>query len=105
MCIHLKIPPTPQNLTVSCSYLGKVGIYICVFETRFHYIALAVLEITVKTKLALNSQRSTCPYLLKAGIKGVRYHSICVYMHITHIYKCLLSPPPPGIGTKEEARK
>jgi hypothetical protein len=44
------------------------------FQTGFHYEALTVLELDVKTKLALNSERSACLCLLSPGIKGVHHH-------------------------------
>ena len=45
--------------------------FCCFFETGFLYIALAVLELTLRTRLALNSE--IC--LPSAGIKGVRHHT------------------------------
>ncbi|CAO2644651.1 hypothetical protein LEMLEM_LOCUS27136 [Lemmus lemmus] len=39
--------------------------------TGFLYVLLTVLECTLKTRLALNSQRSSC-----AGIKGVHHHCL-----------------------------
>ena len=47
------------------------------FETGFFCIALeSVLELTLWTRLALDSQRSTFFYLPSAGIKGVCHHSL-----------------------------
>ena len=45
------------------------------FETGFFYIALAVLEPTLQTRIALNSQKSTCLCLLRAAIKGLCHHT------------------------------
>ena len=46
-----------------------------VFETGLHCIALGVLELTLWTRVALNSQRSTCLCLLSVVIKGVHHHT------------------------------
>lgn len=45
-------------------YTFKIG--------SLYYVGLAVLELTMQTKLASNSQRSTYLYLLGAGIKGMK---------------------------------
>lgn len=46
--------------------------YLFVFvETGSHYLAQDVLELPMKTRLAMNSELS------KAGIKGVRHHIKC----------------------------
>lgn len=42
---------------------------LCCFETGSHYVSLACLELTVQTKLALASQRSTCLCLWLLGLK------------------------------------
>ncbi|CAO2610707.1 hypothetical protein LEMLEM_LOCUS14770, partial [Lemmus lemmus] len=42
--------------------------------TKFLCVALAVLELTLYTWLASNSQGSTCFYLPSAGIKGMHHH-------------------------------
>jgi hypothetical protein len=47
--------------------LGYSFCCCCFFKTRFLCVALAVLKLALQTRLALNSQRSTC----SAGIKGV----------------------------------
>jgi hypothetical protein len=46
---------------------------LLLFETGSPYIALAVLELTMHTRLAWNSQRSVslCFHLPSAGIEGV----------------------------------
>jgi hypothetical protein len=44
------------------------------FETGSLCIALVILEITLKTKLVSNWQRSACLCLLSAGTKGVCHH-------------------------------
>lgn len=49
--------------------------FICFwFLRQFISVALAVLEPALKTRLASNSQRSTCLCLLNAGIKGLCHH-------------------------------
>ena len=45
------------------------------FETGFLCVALEpVLELTLKTRLTSNSQRSACLCLSNAGIKGLHHH-------------------------------
>jgi hypothetical protein len=39
------------------------------FETQFLFVALAILELTLLTRLALNSQRSTAPDFLVLGLQ------------------------------------
>lgn len=49
------------------------------FETGSFYIALAVLELKMKTRLASKSQRSSCLGLPNAGIKGMSHHAqLCI---------------------------
>lgn len=50
-------------------------LYWFYFETGSFYIFLVVQELTVWTRLALNSQRSSCLCLLKAGIKTMCHHT------------------------------
>ena len=45
--------------------------YFDFFKTESHYIALGVLEFTMRTRLASNSQRSACLCLPSAGIKDM----------------------------------
>jgi hypothetical protein len=40
----------------------------------FLCVALAVLELDLYTRLALNSERSTCLCLLSSEVKGVQHH-------------------------------
>lgn len=40
-----------------------------------HYVFLAGLELTMYTKLALNSQRSACLFLPHVGIKDIYHHA------------------------------
>jgi hypothetical protein len=61
--------------------LPKFWIIVCLFrsfETEFCDVALDVLELTLKTRLTSNSQRSSCLCLLSAGIKGVHYHHLAL---------------------------
>ena len=49
---------------------------LLVFEKGSLYIALALLEFTMETRLAMNSQRTACLYLLNnTVIKGVHHHA------------------------------
>lgn len=51
------------------SLKSRMTAYLFVFvETGSHYLAQDVLELPMKTRLAINSELS------KAGIKGVRHH-------------------------------
>ena len=62
-----KKPKTPQIF------------FVCFYETGSHYVGLAVLELTMQTRLASNSLRSACLCLPSAGIKDVCH---CVQMKI-----------------------
>ena len=44
-------------------------------ETESHYVALAVLELTMQTRLASKSTEICLPVLPRAGIKDVRHHT------------------------------
>lgn len=61
----------------------------CLFDIGSLDIALAVLKLTMWTKLASNSQRSPCP--LKSGIKGTQlwkqFSNIFSYVKLTCRYK------------------
>lgn len=45
------------------------------FETGPLYVVLVALELTLWTKLALNSQKSACLGLPSAGIKDMHHHA------------------------------
>ena len=45
-----------------------------VFEAGFYYVALAVLELSLQTRLASNLQGFACRCLPSAGIKGMHHH-------------------------------
>lgn len=47
------------------------------FGTRSHCVTLAGPELTLKTRLGLNLQRSTCAYCLSGEIKGLFLHYTC----------------------------
>jgi len=51
-----------------------VFVLLCFFETRFLYVALAVVEFCSVDQAGLESQRSTCLCLPNAGIKGAHHH-------------------------------
>lgn len=42
--------------------------FILCFEGESHYVALTILELTIKTRLVWNSQRPACHCFLRAGI-------------------------------------
>lgn len=56
------------------------------FETGSYYVALASLELTIQTRMALNEQRSTCLCLPNADVTGMYYH---------------LATPPPRVFSFE----
>ena len=59
-----------------CCFNFVLVLFACVFfETVSHGVTLAILELTIWTRLASNSQRSTYLYLLSAMIRGVRHHT------------------------------
>lgn len=52
-------------------------ILFCFFETEFLCVALEpVLELALKTRLALNSQRAACLCLLSARTKSMHHHNL-----------------------------
>jgi hypothetical protein len=53
------------------SYLSIPFLNICKFETRFRCVALASLELSMKSRLASNSQPSACLCLPSVEIKGM----------------------------------
>ena len=57
-------------------------------EFQFLCVALAVLEVSLWTRLTSNSQRSTCLSLQSAGIKDVCHH--CQREGCYYYYVCLL---------------
>jgi hypothetical protein len=70
-------------------------IYLLIYwflKTGFLCVALAGLELTLQTRLALNLWRSTCLSLPSAGIKGICYHhpaflksviiDVCINMYV-----------------------
>jgi hypothetical protein len=48
---------------------GQLLRFVVVVETGSLFVVLAVLEFTMKTRLASSSQRSTCLCILSAAIK------------------------------------
>lgn len=69
-----------NTISKSLSFLfnGWFGLFFCCFfffKKESLYIALAVLELTMLTWLALNSQTYTCLCLPRARIKGVHHHT------------------------------
>ena len=67
MCIHMYLYTYTQTLW----YL--FGSFVFLRQSLSLSVALAVLEVTLWTRLVSNSQRSTNLYLPRAEIKG-RYH-------------------------------
>jgi hypothetical protein len=77
VCVLDKDPGT-TNPQRHCPPYFKTGhylfIYFWFFQTRFLCIASDTLELTLQTRLALNSHRSTCLCLQDTGIKSGHHH-------------------------------
>lgn len=58
------------------------------YKTGFHYVALAVLELTMR--LASNSQKPTCFSLPSTGIKGICHYCLAIYL-LKNNYFCYVS--------------
>jgi len=63
------------GLSLTCLVLLLLFCVFCFFvcfETgALYYVALSVLELAIQTKLASNSQKSTCLCVPSVGIKGI----------------------------------
>jgi hypothetical protein len=62
----------------------------CFFGTRLLCVALAVLELALQSRLASNSQRSSCLCLLSARIKGVHHHHLAFKWVLKRSYYCFV---------------
>ena len=71
----LQKDPVSHACVLAGETIARVRLsFFGVFKTGFLCVALAVLELTLKTRLALNSEiRQLLPP--SAGIKGVRHHT------------------------------
>ena len=79
VCAFLKLNPLrPQVSLVYLTHPTRSWVFLSlfwVFKTGFLCVSvLAVLELALYTRLALNSKRSDCLHLRSAGIKSVRQH-------------------------------
>ena len=54
-------------------FIVSFGGFVCLLRQGFS--ALAILELTLYIRLALNSQNSTCLCLLGAGVKSMHHHT------------------------------
>ena len=61
------------KLSLNCTTNSLVSLF-CFWDRVSLRLFLAVLELALWTRLALNSQWSTCLCLPDTGIKGVRHH-------------------------------
>ena len=59
--------------------------------------ALAVLKLTLKSRLALNPQRSICLWLLNTGIKGVSHHCPDLWENSYKMHRSVNSFPKKNI--------
>jgi hypothetical protein len=53
----------------------KLHMYLFILRVGSFYVALAVLELFMQTRMALNSQTYTCLCFPSAGIKGMHYYA------------------------------
>lgn len=74
--LELELQGLVNDLTwlLGTKLVPSKGIYVLYISTSLP-LDLAVLELAMWTKLALNSWKSTCPCLLNADIKGVCSHA------------------------------
>ena len=72
--------PLLHILTSRGCHWGFCFVLFCLRQ-GFSVTLEPVLELALQTRLASNSQRSTCHCLLSARIKGVRHHRLaaCVF--------------------------
>lgn len=68
-------PNLTFHLSQSISWIFFIFFLFFPFKTRFHCIALAVLELNLQTILALNSRDPPSSASQAAGIKDVHHHA------------------------------
>lgn len=75
------------------------------FETGSVYVALALLEFTVKTRPAQNSERAPCLCLQATGIKGIGHHTQQYQLSSLHslVTFSIFYPKKPEENSKKEA--
>lgn len=62
-------------------------LYTLFFETGFHYVTMASLELATQTRLALNSQKSAHLGLRGATIKSVHHHTwLLLFSYLKDLY-------------------
>ena len=80
MFIFKRVPPAEETVLASTLKncigfcVGQLCLFVLVFwffKAEFLCVALAAMELALKTRLTLNSQRYTCLCLLGSGIKDV----------------------------------
>ena len=70
-----------------------LALYTLFFETEFHYVTIAGLELATQTRLALNSQKSAHLGLRGATIKSVHHHTwllLFSYLKDLYLIMCML---------------
>lgn len=65
----------PLNYTFAFTFVGFCCCYCSYFETMFLCVVLDIPELSLYTRLAWSSERSTCLCLLLAGIEGIYHHA------------------------------
>lgn len=71
----LSLPNPPSGIESPPNLLSDIFTLFIVFQTGFHSVNLADLELTMTTRMVLKSQRSACLHFPSSGIKGV-YHGL-----------------------------
>jgi hypothetical protein len=72
--IHPSLTYTP--ISPNCSFSLRSSLYIIlIFKTGSLYVALALLAVSMQSRLASNSQRSACLCQPSAGVNGVCHHT------------------------------
>ena len=55
-------------------FTGALMVWFVFLKTGFPCVALAVPELTVQTRLTLNSESSTCLCIWRDGVNGALHH-------------------------------
>jgi len=80
--------PTARTTSGICGVQGRLSTCLFgkrnfFFETEFLRVALAVLKLALKPRLALNSQRSACLCFPSTGIKGLHHRHLAVCLKVS----------------------
>lgn len=81
VCLKL-IYPVASTFRMQGLWVYTMTLVSITLSDVFHYAALTSLELSMKTRLTLNSQISACLYLLNAGIKGQNHYTKIGRAHV-----------------------